>query len=833
MNSIRQWSLASVIPALLFAFFFVLQAVFIGLDYNNDKARLLHDSRLEVLGKVNRLQQSLSDALMRHDNAVAERELTLAALDINVQDLLVLDENAEVLLANKMSWKYMFASSVVEPFNWDSFHHARDKNRLAYHYDEVEALIRVYAPLQLARKDHSLKRNNTGAIYISYSLAKPFQTLFINTVKKSVKTTLVVLLAMVILTLLMLKMIIHPLNRLVKSAHKFEADGEFHYHRHGQGEIGLLQSAFAEMSHKMQVNFQQLRESEQRWHYALSGARDGVWDWNIETGKVFFSPRWKEMLGYGEDEIGTDIEELEYRIHPEELEAAFGALNYHLQGKTPFYEHIHQLRCKDGSYCWVLDRGKVIEWSENGQPSRIIATHTDITEYREAQETVAFQAFHDEITQLPNRRKLLETMSLELQRAKQSKQFGGLLFVDLDKFKQVNDIHGHGAGDLLLKMVGNRLKQTIASIDFIARLSGDEFAIILPQLSSRRDKAAEKAMNFAQEVSQRIASPFVLQGQRINLTCTTGISLFPEDGLLPTELLRQADIAMFHGKDDGREAIHFFSDEMENKVQRNHSLQQMLRLALEQDEMKMFLQPKVDNKGNMVGCEALLRWHQPQRGWISPEEFVPAAEDSGLILELGQWVLEQSCITLKQWQDSGLDEGFSTLSVNVSPKQFQQRNFVADVKALVAKYQVQPGLLELEITESILVTQLEQAVEKIKELRAIGIRFAIDDFGTGYSSMSYLSTLPITALKIDRSFVENLETEVSQQAIVSAIIAMADHLDLDVIAEGVENVAQLSYLKSKGCQLFQGYLFGKALSVDEFTLQLFSPIGEPCKVKPV
>ena len=827
MNNPRLWSLASVIPALLLLVFLALQTVFIYLDYQTKSERLMLHSKEDVLGKVNKLQQSLSDALMRHDNAVAERELTLAALNDNVSQLLVLDENAEVLLANQMSLKFMFASAVLPEFEWDDFYQARDENRLIYQYIESDQAIYVYAPLQLARKDHSLKRNNTGAIYVSYSLAKPYQTLLSNTIQDSIKNTVLVAIALLILTLLMVKMIILPLNKLVLAAQQINSDENLLELTAGQGEIGQLQRAFLHMATQMRDSFEQLSASEQRWHYALSGARDGVWDWNIDTNQVFFSPRWKEMLGYIDEEVSADIEELEQRIHPDDLLDMFSCLSLHLAGKTPFYEHIHRVHCKDGGYCWVLDRGKVIEWAPNGQPSRLISTHTDITEYRKAQDLVAFQAYHDEVTQLPNRRKLLDHLAIEIGRSKQSLQAGCLLFVDLDKFKQVNDVHGHAAADTLLRMVAKRLLQMMEGGNIVARLPGDEFAIVLPQLGNEQDRVAEKALAFAQAVRQRIASPFVLQGQRINLSCTIGITLFPEDDHSATDILRQADIAMFHGKEDGRDMIHFFSEEMENRVQRSHNLQQMLRLALEQDEIKLFLQPKADRKGNVVGCEALLRWYQPLRGWISPAEFVPAAEDSGLIIELGEWVLKQSCRTLKGWQDAGLSTQFKTLSVNVSPKQFLQMDFVEQVTQIVRDTQINPHLLELEITETILVSQLDDAVEKIKALRALGIRFAIDDFGTGYSSMSYLSTLPITALKIDRSFVEHLETQISQQAIVAAIIAMAENLGLEVIAEGVENVAQLNFLKAKGCALFQGYLFGKALSVDEFSRNLLpQPVAE-------
>ncbi|MDO6526556.1 EAL domain-containing protein [Motilimonas sp. 1_MG-2023] len=822
MNSPRLWSLASVIPTLLLLVFLVLQTAFIFLDYQTKSERLLLQSREEVLGKVNKLQQSLSDALMRHDNAVAERELTLAALNDNVSQLLVLDENAEVLLSNQMSLKFMFASAVLPEFEWADFYQARDKNRLLYQYVEAEKNIYVYAPLQLARKDHSLKRNNTGAIFVSYSLVKPYQTLLANTIQDSMKNTLVVAIALLTLTILLVKMIIAPLNRLVQAAQQLNNDNDdaFPQLKEGQGEIGLLQRAFMAMADKMKLNFEQLSASEQRWHYALSGARDGVWDWSIESNQVFFSARWKEMLGYIEDEIGDDIEELEQRIHPDDLMDMFACLRLHLAGKTPFYEHIHRVQCKDGDFCWVLDRGKVIEWAEDGKPSRLICTHTDITEYRKAQDLVAFQAYHDEVTQLPNRRKLLEHLAIEISRTKQSQQWGCLLFIDLDKFKQVNDVHGHVAADTLLRMVAKRLLQMMEGGNIVARLLGDEFAIVLPQLGDEPDRVAEQALGFAQAVRKRIASPFVLQGQRINLSCTIGITLFPDGEQSATDILRQADIAMFHGKEDGRDMIHFFSEEMENRVQRNHNLQQMLRLALEQDEIKLFLQPKVDRKGNVMGCEALLRWYQPQRGWITPSEFVPAAEDSGLIIELGNWVLTQSCLMLKHWQQSGLPEQFKTLSVNVSPKQFLQVDFIEQISRIVKESEINPNLLELEITETILVSQLDDAVEKIKALRALGIRFAIDDFGTGYSSMSYLSTLPITALKIDRSFVEHLETQVSQQAIVAAIIAMAENLGLEVIAEGVENVAQLNFLKAKGCALFQGYLFGRALSAEEFSQNL-------------
>ncbi len=826
MSKPSSWSLAYVIPSLILLIFIAIQGVIITVEYSGSRERLLEQANQEIRGDIAKLQQTLSDALMRHDTAVAERELTLTSLNANIKTLVAIDENAEIILANRLSWKYMFAQSVLDEFSWDKFHLATGKHKIVYDYLPEQNLIQVYAPLQLALKDNSMQRNNYGAIYINYSLARPFNNLLYQSLQSSAKTFAIVALAMLVLTLLLTHLVIRPLNRLAGATKLVDFGHDSMLLPKGQGEIGQLQQAFFKMSKTVESSFSQLRESEQRWHYALSGARDGVWDWNMESGEVFFSPRWKEMLGYTDEEISPDIEEWERRIHPDDLFDTFAALKSHLSGKQPFFENIHRLRCKGGSYRWILDRGKVIEWAENGVPSRIIGTHTDITEYREAQEKVRFQAYHDEITQLPNRRQLLEKLDEEMLRAQHSGLYGGLLFIDLDHFKHVNDLHGHDAGDMLLQMVAKRLQQSKSKADFVSRLTGDEFVVILPDLHKDKEKAVLMTREFGETVKTRIKSPFVVKGHRVNLACSIGISLFPYEECDANDVLRQADIAMYHGKEEGQDKIHFFCVEMENKVHFKHQMQQMLRLAIEQDEISLFLQPRIDDQRRVVGCEALMRWKQPDKGWITPSDFVPIAEDSGLILPLGSWVLRKSCELLSLWRQAGLPAHFRTLSVNISPKQFHQSGFVDEVKRIVKESGIDPCLLELELTERVLLVQMDEAVEKIEQLRKLGIRFAIDDFGTGYSSMSYLSTLPITALKIDKSFVINVEHKAGQQAIVSAIIAMAENLNLDIIAEGVENVEQLNFLQLKGCRLYQGFYFGKPLEEEVFMalLQQAKPI---------
>lgn len=439
----------------------------------------------------------------------------------------------------------------------------------------------------------------------------------------------------------------------------------------------------------------------------------------------------------------------------------------------------------------------------------------DITERKVAADEIHHLAFHDLLTQLPNRQLLMDRLKRVLVSSTRMKQIGALLFLDLDHFKTLNDTLGHDFGDLLLKEVANRLVSCVRESDTVARLGGDEFVVMLDNLSSLELEAATSAETVAEKILFSLNQPYKLHDVEYQITTSIGITLFGEDKQSIEDIIKHADIAMYQAKKSGRNAMRFFDPAMQDSINTRAEMERDLNQALNQNEFQLYYQVQVDSTGLALGAEALIRWFHPQNGMVSPVNFIPLAEETGLILPIGKWVLETACIQLKSWE-SGSTTRELTLSINVSAKQFNQPDFVAQVQTAVQRYAINPTLLKLELTESMLADDIQHSIITMVALQAIGIRFELDDFGTGYSSLQYLKQLPISQLKIDQSFVQDIANDSSDQAIVRTIVVMATSLNLAVIAEGVETQEQQQLLAANGCSRFQGYLFGRPLPIEQF-----------------
>ncbi len=455
----------------------------------------------------------------------------------------------------------------------------------------------------------------------------------------------------------------------------------------------------------------------------------------------------------------------------------------------------------------------------NGSVINYVATLIDITESKVASDEIKSLAFYDTLTKLPNRRLLLDRLKHALITNGRKNSHGALLFIDLDHFKTINDTLGHNIGDLLLQQVATRLNSCVREGDTVARLGGDEFVVLLEGLGEDQFDAATNTESIGSEVLSVLNQPYKLTSHHYHSTCSIGATLFSDSKTDVDDLLKQADIAMYDAKESGRNTLHFYDPEMQEKINSRVEMESDLRKALENSEFQLHYQIQIDDTGNAFGAEALIRWHHPVRGMLSPFYFISLAEETGLILPIGLWVLNTACAQLKRWEQDALTRNLS-ISINVSAKQFKQTNFVDQIKSVVRSYAINPMLLKLELTESMLVDHIDDIIIKMNELQAIGVRFELDDFGTGYSSLQYLKKLPLYQLKIDQSFVHDIATDSSDQAIVPTIIAMAESLNLEVIAEGVESAEQLAQLKSFGCNHFQGYLFSKPLPIDAFEAML-------------
>ena len=450
-----------------------------------------------------------------------------------------------------------------------------------------------------------------------------------------------------------------------------------------------------------------------------------------------------------------------------------------------------------------------------GMVTNYVTTFTDITLSKAASDEIERLAFYDLLTQLPNRRLFIDRLNQALAVSAHSGQRGALLFLDLDQFKNLNDTLGHDIGDLLLQQVAARLSACLRESDTVARFGGDEFVVLLEKLSADAIKAAAQTKDIAAKISLSLNQPYKLSTSVYHSTPSMGATLFIGHELTVEELLKQADIAMYQSKAKGGNALRFFDQTMQKSIIARVDLENELHQAIKQQQFQLHYQIQVDRTGQSLGAEVLIRWQHPERGTIPPLDFIPLAEETGLILPIGQWVLDTVCKQLKTWQQDPLASNI-VLAVNVSAKQLHQADFVEQVLATLKRQGTNPARLKLELTESMLVKNINDIIGKMNALNKIGIRFSLDDFGTGYSSLQYLKMLPLEQLKIDRSFVRDIATDSSDSAIVRTVITMASNLGINVIAEGVETPEQHQFLLDNGCLHYQGYLFSKPLPIKEF-----------------
>jgi diguanylate cyclase (GGDEF)-like protein/PAS domain S-box-containing protein len=525
---------------------------------------------------------------------------------------------------------------------------------------------------------------------------------------------------------------------------------------------------------------------------------------------VSVNPAFSRLTGYAESEVKS-MSPVEFLLVQSDSDPSYAAISS-MAGGAWSSEAI--CKTKDGRIFNALQQICVVH-DEVGTPVNYVHTISDLTAIRSTERQLVHLAYHDPLTKLPNRRLLLDRLKQAMATSDRSGQAGALLFIDLDDFKTLNDTLGHDMGDLLLEQVAARLLSCVREGDTVARLGGDEFMVMLEQLGTKLDDAAAYTETVGKKIIATLDQNYQLATHDYHCTPSIGATLFEGSKERLDELIKQADIAMYQSKHDGRNTLSFFDPRMQQSVNKRAGLDAEMHKALQTQQFQLHYQVQVDAWHKPIGAEALIRWNHPELGNVSPAEFIPLAEETGFIISIGTWVLETACAQLKAWQHHPKASALM-LAVNVSAKQLRQRDFVQQVSALLTRFDVAPNLLKLEITEGMLLDNIEGTIQTMLALKSLGVQFSLDDFGTGYSSLQYLKRLPLDQLKIDRSFVQDLAVDKSDRAIVRTIITMAQSLNLDVIAEGVETEAQKQLLRKKGCIHYQGYLFGKPVGIEQF-----------------
>ena len=564
-------------------------------------------------------------------------------------------------------------------------------------------------------------------------------------------------------------------------------------------------------------NTRRLAGKHLRFELAMRGSKDGLWDWDLTSDSVYWSQQWALIMGLNPEDLRGTPDEWWALIHNDDLVRVRDALDAHLNGTTQHLEIEYRVRHKDTNFKWVLSRGLAVR-NQSNKAVRIAGSLTDIHERKSAEQQSSYQALHDSLTGLPNRTLMLDRLEHCFKRMKRNPTlFFAVLFLDLDRFKNINDSLGHWAGDQLLVEVGERLKTVVREGDTVARPSGDEFTILLDDLQTHED-----AILVANRIQKTLTEAFHVGEQDVYVNVSIGIAFSNRAYENANELLRDADTAMYRAKADGNAQYVVYGPGMHEQTVAHLQMETQLRTAIQNKELGIAFQPiYAMPERQLTAFEVFVRWPQPEAEWISPSQFLPIAEETGLILPLGKWIFQEALQTMTLWQERGLVSQNVKLNINLSARQFQHPNLVDDISTLLDQWPQMKGALRLEITEKALMSHREAHSNTLGTLKDLGVTFQIDDFGTGFSSLANLAQLAVDALKIDRSFISNLHSNPKNEKIVRAIVTLAQNLGISVTAEGIETQDQLDIVKALGCDEVQGYFFSKPMDASTIEAEIF------------
>lgn len=824
-----------------------------------------------------------------------------------------------------------------------------DKERIAYIKESRNALKNGSTEKFLLQDDdfieiiRTIYQKEKPIAFVSMRLDQRDRSATLkDTALQGIVFTLLAIIIGVLFAFLVAHSLTSHLSKLIESIKKLKTENSYvEVDEDGVRELSELSHEFNELASSLHTSQELNQQLTERLELAFIATQDGLWDWDIENDTIYYSPIWKSLMGYKDDELSNQMSEWESRLHPDDQKSVFKALEDHLSGKNPEYKITYRLRHKNGEWIWTLDRGKVLygadakairmvgtqsnitkekelqlryvhqsqiieqtvdsvistdlkgtilNWNsgsqrllgykaeeiigknieilylkndlnifdervskllefgefsqdvtllrqnksklsvslsltllrdESGNPISIVCYSQDITkrkvaesELKQQKNILQYQASHDSLTALPNRLLFHDRLNQAIIKATQNQKQLAIFFIDLDRFKQINDSLGHDIGDKVLKIVSTKLLNIMREGDTLARLGGDEFTVLMEDLHNFDD-----AIILAKKILKSLIEPMQIDGHTLYISTSIGISLFPQDNREANNLLKYADAAMYKAKDEGRDNFQFYSSEMTILASQHVAMETSLREALLSNQFQVFYQAQTNGETDkLIGMEALIRWNHPKNGLVSPFKFLPIAEETGLIVRLDQWVMKTAMTQLVLWRKNGLNPG--KLAMNLAMKQLQQKEFIEIIKSLLKETGCKPEWIALEVTEGQIMNNPENAIEILRQISDMGIELAVDDFGTGYSSLTYLKRLPVNKLKIDQSFVQELPYNDEDIAITKSVIALSKNLNLKVIAEGVETKEQRNFLVQNGCRDIQGYFYGKPIPANEMEIVL-------------
>ncbi|MCL1105234.1 putative bifunctional diguanylate cyclase/phosphodiesterase [Shewanella algicola] len=756
----------------------------------------------------------IESSVMTQDFERIEQEVALVSTDQNMMAYVILDSASDIKFANHIIWRESNAINVLEGYSADKHRASIGSNKPNVIVNFERLSIQAYYPLNSnSRFSYS---NMVELIYLEYDIANLLSEASESLLKRFIEIWGLGAIVLTLFYMLLHYAFIRPLSQLSRAAKNIDKPDFNTNIICVTREMTTLRDYLNLVKGRLYRSQKRLNNAEQRWLFAVEGARNGIWDWAIATGDVFVSDRWKEILGYQPYELDNDYSVWESRLHRDDKPQVLNTLQNYINNQHDEYESVHRLRHKDGRYIWVLDRGKIVEWDELGRPLRIIGTITDVSGDVKSQRISVDKPNHNGLTDLINREVLADQLYDLQVLSRKSGQFSALLMINLDNFKLINDALGRQLGDRLLMQIAARLSGSFANAGTVARLGADEFVILAKNFGHDIDQANKRALALASEVRQLIGRGFTISEQNLSITARVGLVVFDGiESLEPQVLLARADSALEQAKDSRSNGCAIYQPELDQQHVQPIKLQSELKLAIHNKQMSLVYQPVVDHAGQLNSVEVLMRWYHPQFGYISPRKFIAAAEVTDYIFEIELWALDQVLLLINSLLQT--NSTVPVMSLNISSRHFHQDHFAHVVISRISAVHISPKLLQFELAEDIFKVNADDARNKIIELQAYGINIAMDDFGGGSCGVHQLQGISFSQVKLAAVYLEEIEYNPETFNIVNAVVEFANKLNLPVVAKQIENKKQLNLLTHANCSGFQGYIISRPLDQDDIT----------------